>query len=240
MNTVCPNLVVSQEDLVVIPGACFHEGRIRAPYGCMASSNFVHHEQIEKEETHLDYALIVLPNNFTNVVNHWPWLQPRVDEYTMHIKTVLGIPGFPTDKPLATAWMGKATMQTAPLALGVLAYTISTCGGQSGSPVWLEMEKRPDKGEYGHLRVNNSDLPTLIVGIHANSVGFPESGSTGCHQQTEESFNRGPRVTCEMIDYIVNKTTEMALLRPSIDRGYFKKWCTRTPRLFGGSNGQRP
>jgi glutamyl endopeptidase len=107
----------------------------------------------------LDYGVIILPRPFrlprpTNSPYPYMILQPRGDRETA---TLLTIAGYPCDKPRGTMWGHSERIPLRDVTRTHLFYTIDTCPGHSGSPIWL---------------LGNNGI-RLLLGVHTN-------GPAGC------------------------------------------------------------
>lgn len=101
----------------------------------------------------LDYGSIILPSAFRKP-DRFMMLQPRSRFRT---GTLLTIAGYPCDKPIGTMWGHSERIPITGITQTHLFYTIDTCPGHSGSPIWL---------------LGNNGI-RLLLGIHT-------SGPAGC------------------------------------------------------------
>ena len=84
-------------------------------------------------DTNLDYGLIILPRAFTSPTQ-FMLLQSRS---VVNTQTLLTIAGYPCDKPRGTLWGHSERIPVGGVSPTHLRYTIDTCPGHSGSPIWL-------------------------------------------------------------------------------------------------------
>jgi len=161
----------------------------------------------------LDFGVIILPRAFRRPVQFMR-LQPRADANTA---TLLTIAGYPCDKPRGTMWGHSEKIRLADISATHLRYTIDTCPGHSGSPIWL---------------LGNNAI-RLLLGIHTNGpagcVNDPASGScraTGAAVPPVAGLNGGVRVTCEVMDHITAWCREFRVTEPAVDPLYRQR-CTK-------------
>jgi glutamyl endopeptidase len=161
----------------------------------------------------LDFGVIILPNAFRRPVQFMR-LQPRGDANTA---TLLTIAGYPCDKPKGTMWGHSERIQLTDVSATHLRYTIDTCPGHSGSPIWL---------------LGNNAI-RLLLGVHtkgpAGCSNDPASGKcrpTGAAVTPVTGKNGGVRITCEVIDHITAWCREFKVTPPTLDPTYRQR-CTR-------------
>jgi glutamyl endopeptidase len=152
----------------------------------------------------LDFGVIILPTAFRRPVQ-FMHLQPRSDANTA---TLLTIAGYPCDKPKGTMWGHSEKIALTDVSPTHLKYTIDTCPGHSGSPVWLL----------------GNNATRLLVGVHTNGpagcVNDPASGKcrpTGAAVTPVAGKNGGVRVTCEVIDHIAAWCREFRVAEPTVE-----------------------
>jgi glutamyl endopeptidase len=161
----------------------------------------------------LDFGVIVLPHPFTRP-NRFMMLQPRSD---LNTATLLTIGGYPCDKPRGTVWGHSERIPLIGLTKTHLHYTIDTCPGHSGSPIWL---------------LGNSGI-RLLLGVH--TTGAPGSCAnapagrclpTGAPVTPVAGTNCGVRVTCEVIRTIQHWCRGFHVQPPAVDEVTFRHACT--------------
>jgi glutamyl endopeptidase len=162
----------------------------------------------------LDFGVIILPEAFRRPVQFMR-LQPRGDVNTA---TLLTIAGYPCDKPRGTMWGHSEKIRLSDVSPTHLKYTIDTCPGHSGSPIWL---------------LGNNGI-RLLLGIHtkgpAGCANDPASGKcrpTGAPVTPATGLNSGVRVTCEVIDHITAWCREFGVTGPTIDTSVYRQRCTK-------------
>jgi len=97
-----------------------------------------------------------------------------------------------------------------------LRYTIDTCPGHSGSPIWL---------------LGNAGI-RLLLGVHtAGPAGCDNDPKgtrclpTGAPVTPVKGTNSGVRVTCAVIDNILKWCKEFKVSAPAIDRKVYQRVC---------------
>lgn len=170
-------------------------------------------------DENLDYGVIILPRPFSRP-NKFMMLQPRSDLKTA---TLLTIAGYPCDKPLGTMWGHSGRISLTDLTKTHLSYTIDTCPGHSGSPIWL---------------LGNNEI-RLLLGVHTTGMGGcvndPTSGQcrrTGVPVTPVSGKNCGVRITCDVINNIICWCREFGVRGPRIDQSVYRRQCSqpRCPR----------
>jgi V8-like Glu-specific endopeptidase len=161
----------------------------------------------------LDYGVIILPRPFSKP-NRFMMLQPRSDVRTA---TLLTIAGYPCDKPRGTMWGHSGKIPVTGVTATHLRYTIDTCPGHSGSPIWL---------------LGNDEI-RLLLGVHtAGPSGCnndPASGQcrpTGAAVTPVAGQNSGVRVTCAVINNILRWCREFKVRAPAVDQVVYRRACT--------------
>ena len=152
----------------------------------------------------LDFGVIILPKAFRRPVQFMR-LQPRSEANTAALLTIAG---YPCDKPKGTMWGHSERIELTDISPTHLKYTIDTCPGHSGSPIWL----------LGDNAIR------LLLGVHtrgpARCVNDPAIGQcrpTGAPVTPVAGKNGGVRVTCEVIDYITSWCREFRVAEPTIE-----------------------
>jgi glutamyl endopeptidase len=187
--------------IVVSPGADLSAARHRRPAD---PGSIVAPAARFRVHPTLDFAVIILPKAFRRPVQ-FMHLQPRSD---VSVATVLTIAGYPCDKPKGTMWGHSEKIEAADISPTHLKYTIDTCPGHSGSPIWL---------------LGNNAM-RILLGVHTNGpagcVNDPVSGKcrpTGAPVTPVAGKNSGVRVTCEVIDHITAWCRELRVAEPTIE-----------------------
>jgi glutamyl endopeptidase len=101
---------------------------------------------------------------------------------------LLHIAGYPGDKPRGTQWEHAESLRS--IQGNVIRYSVDTCPGHSGSPVWM----REGTG-------------TVVVGIHTGGPTRATDGAAwGCAPGVPVAprghTNRGVRITAELLQAV--------------------------------------
>jgi hypothetical protein len=175
----------------------------------------------------LDFGIIILPRAF-QLPSHrsgtrpspYPFLllQPRSDIRTATLPTIAG---YPCDKPLGTLWGHSNRIPITGVSSTHLRYTIDTCPGHSGSPIWL---------------LGNDGI-RLLLGVHTNGPARcdndPRVGVQCRRPRCGQNFavspvagqNSGVRVTCDVIRTIQNWCRQAGVAGPIVDNRVFRRRC---------------
>lgn len=179
------------EKITVIPG---RSGRDTMPYGYIISTQYYAPKRYVKavaarhpDRKNFDYGIIVLPRAFQGIKKFMklkPLPQAEFDKIK-HTKLIT-IAGYPGDRPVGSLWrhtekLKKSTPQR-------LFYTVDTCPGHSGSPVWfLEWKNRK----------------RFIIGVHTSGILDELGRSYGCSKGTVLAppglMNSGVRITPDVV-----------------------------------------
>lgn len=209
----CSGILIAPR-LVLTAGHCLFShrrggppGRIRitpgradretAPFGSLISNQFyVPREYINArsvtERKNFDYGFIVLPRKFRGIDHFFSLhaLSPEVLKKSPAHRLIT-IAGYPGDRPIGTMW--RHSEQIKKMTPRRLLYTVDTCPGHSGSPIW-QLNPRNKKG--------------YIIGIHTSGILDKQGRSYGCNKGAVLAppglLNSGVRVTAEVINNIHN------------------------------------
>lgn len=196
--------------IVVVPGADLSAPRDRRParpagIAAPASAFRVHPT--------LDFGVIILPKPFAQPTQ-FMHLRPQ---WTPGSEARLAVAGYPCDKPHGTMWGHSERIALADVSPTHLHYTIDTCPGHSGSPIWC---LGPHAARY-------------LVGVHtsgpARCNNDPRTGKccpTGAPVQPVPGKNRGVRITCEVVEQILAWCREFRVAGPIIGADA-KQFCAR-------------
>jgi V8-like Glu-specific endopeptidase len=160
--------------------------RDRFPYGTLlAAEGYVPRRFIEArsaaERQANDYGLLVLPRRFAGISRFLPVRVPT-DAELKQLKAAasLTVAGYPADRPVGSLWRHSERLSR--FTPERLLYTVDTCPGHSGSPVWATLAGRP-----------------AVVGIHTSGILDERGRSYGCAKGTVLAppgmLNSGVRVT---------------------------------------------
>jgi V8-like Glu-specific endopeptidase len=195
--------------IVVSPGADLSAARNQRPAD--PASITAPAAQFRAHPT-LDFGVIILPKAFRRPIQFMR-LQPRGDANTA---TLLTIAGYPCDKPNGTMWGHSEKIALTDVSPTALRYTIDTCPGHSGSPIWL---------------LGNNAI-RLLLGVHTNGPAGCANDPSGSCRPTGVAVapvggkNGGVRVTCEVIDHIKSWCREFRVAEPAID-SFYNQRCRR-------------
>jgi V8-like Glu-specific endopeptidase len=168
----------------------------------------------------LDYGVIILPRPFQRP-SRFMVLQVRSARRTA---TLLTIAGYPCDKPAGTMWGHSEPIRLVNITPTHLQYTIDTCPGHSGSPIWL---------------LGGNDV-RLLLGVHTNGpkspAGAPRCDNdplrvgpqclpTGAPVTPVAGLNGGVRVTCALINQIRAWCRAFNVRPPSVDGSTYRRFC---------------
>jgi V8-like Glu-specific endopeptidase len=132
-----------------------------------------------------DYGVIVLPRAFAGISRFMELraLSSAEIERLRHRRLVT-IAGYPADRPVGTLWRHSELL--ARVSPRRIFYTVDTCPGHSGSPVWMKDGERRS-----------------IVGVHTAGPVDESGRAYGCSQGTVLAppgmMNSGVRITPEVL-----------------------------------------
>ncbi len=135
-----------------------------------------------------DYGIILLPRAFDGITQFMDvraLSRPELDR-VRHVKLIT-IAGYPGDRPIGTLW--RHTERLKRVTPRRLFYTVDTCPGHSGSPIWYRSRAAGRR---------------VIIGVHTSGVVDEQGRSYGCVRGTVLAppgmLNSGIRVTGEVLD----------------------------------------
>jgi V8-like Glu-specific endopeptidase len=163
--------------------------RDRFPFGTMLAGagyvpkRFVQARSKAERQAH-DYGLLVLPKPFAGIDRFLPVrVLGDADLARLRAAGALTVSGYPADRPVGTQW--RHSEQLSRFTPVRLLYTMDTCPGHSGSPVWAALNGKP-----------------AVVGIHTSGILDERGRSYGCTKGTVLAppgmLNSGVRVTPEV------------------------------------------
>ncbi len=176
--------------IAVIPGRADRDTK---PYGTVVATefyvplNYLHFRPRRLDPRNYDYGVIRLPRPFPGVRRFMPLraLSPAAAERLRH-GGLITIAGYPGDRPLGTLW--RHTERLKRVTPTRLFYTVDTCPGHSGSPVWY-------RGRDTGTR--------FVIGVHTSGIIDEQGRPYGCQKGTilapPGSLNSGVRLTPEVL-----------------------------------------
>jgi glutamyl endopeptidase len=165
----------------VSPGRASAEAR---PYGWQwAKSWRAHPEYLRRPSAQTDVAVIELARPFHPSPGHLRLLAPGYAELErLRQIRLVHISGYPGDKPRGTQWRHAERLDRT--TARQLFYSVDTCPGHSGSPVWILPEP---------------NAPPSVVAVHTAGPRPHAEGPWGCRPGVPLApaglFNRGVRIT---------------------------------------------
>jgi V8-like Glu-specific endopeptidase len=134
----------------------------------------------------------VLQQPFAAITNFMP-MRVLSDEDLTRMKRakLFTIAGYPGDRPVGSMW--RHTERLRQITPTRLHYTMDTCPGHSGSPIWYRSQDNRNR---------------TVVGIHTSGIVDERGRAYGCSQGTIVAppglMNSGVRITQEVYDNITN------------------------------------
>jgi V8-like Glu-specific endopeptidase len=176
----------------VMPGRA---DRDRMPYGTgLAAAAYVPRRfvrpRLPAERRGHDYGVITLVKPFRRLMRYLP-ARALSDQHLaeMNATNRVTVAGYPADRPVGTLW--RHTERLRRITPRRLTYSVDTCGGHSGSPVWV----RQDEG-------------AVLIGIHTSGILDRYGRSHGCAKGTVLAppgrTNSGVRLTAEVLANVRN------------------------------------
>jgi V8-like Glu-specific endopeptidase len=171
--------------ILVSPG---RRSRRERPFGamfagaCYAPRRFLGPTSPAPVRRASDYGFIVLPRAFPRINRYMP-VGAASDAALARLcrGARVGIAGYPGDRPAGTMWFHRERLVG--FDTKGLRYTVDTCPGHSGAPVWAESAPRRN---------------IQVVGVHTSGIVDRLGRSRGCQPDTVPappgSFNSGVRV----------------------------------------------
>jgi V8-like Glu-specific endopeptidase len=174
----------------VVPGRA---DRDTMPFGTQISTRYwvpsaylTHPVRGSPARGDFDYGVVLLPRAFDGIARFMAVRAPSTPELERmrHAKLVT-IAGYPGDRPVGTLW--RHTERLKRVTPRRLYYTVDTCPGHSGSPIWY----RDRSGRR------------VVIGVHTSGVVDEQGRSYGCVRGTVLAppgmLNSGVRVTAEVL-----------------------------------------
>lgn len=144
----------------------------------------------------LDYGVIILPRPFGRP-GQFPLLQ---GSRGFNPRDFLNVAGFPGDKPGGTMWFHAEPVVPLGASATHLRYTMDTCPGHSGSPVWVKL----------------ASGQRIQVGVHTTGSGTGGQKGRCNPPQPVPGQNSGVRITCAVIRQINAWCDGLRVRRPGV------------------------
>lgn len=139
-----------------------------------------------------------MPQNFQGI-KHFLGLRALDEDELKNFPALrrITITGYPGDRPVGTMWRHSEKIKK--ITPRRLLYTVDTCPGHSGSPIW-QMDTKGKKG--------------YVIGVHTSGILDEKGRSYGCTKGAllapPGSLNSGVRITDEVIANILNPQRRLA------------------------------
>ncbi|OQW43895.1 MAG: peptidase [Proteobacteria bacterium SG_bin6] len=154
------------------------------PFGAQwAASWRVHPEYARRPRAEVDIGVIELARPFHPDPRHFALMAPNDAALRrLRQRRLVHISGYPGDKPLGTQWQHEERLDRVDAAR--LHYTVDTCPGHSGAPIWVTLDPR---------------RPPRVIGVHTAGPKPHAGGAWGCRAGVPLApaglFNSGVRLT---------------------------------------------
>jgi V8-like Glu-specific endopeptidase len=177
--------------IIVSPG---RRDRDTAPYGSIeASRAYAAREFVgarRRRPIHIrthDYGVVRIPRPFDRLDRFMRLAGPTDAELAaIRYRGLITIAGYPGDRPIGTQWRHSEIPRG--WTRRRLFYTVQTCPGHSGSPIWHRSTTR--------------EAPA-IIGIHTSGIVDEQGRSYGCQRGTVLAppgmMNSGVRIIPEVV-----------------------------------------
>jgi V8-like Glu-specific endopeptidase len=149
-----------------------------------------------------DYGVAILARPFPGLGRFLPARALPDDTWQdLRAKVKLTVAGYPGDRPLGTLWRHSEALRR--LGPRRLYYTVDTCPGHSGSPIWANLPGGP-----------------VLVGIHTSGIldeqGRPYGCSPGTVLAPPGMLNSGVRLTPSVLANVRDPERRMGTERPMV------------------------
>ncbi len=205
-SLIAPQVVLTAAHVLKDNGGLEAKVRVTpgADFGAASSANRSQGSPTQQEadrarlrvHASLDYGVIVLPRPFGRP-GQFPLLQ---GSRAFNPRDFLNVAGFPGDKPGGTMWFHAEPVVPLGATTTHLRYTMDTCPGHSGSPVWVKLTS-------GHR---------IQVGVHTTGTGTGGQKGRCNPPQPVPGQNSGVRVTCQVIRQIQSWCDAFRVRRPGV------------------------
>jgi V8-like Glu-specific endopeptidase len=135
-----------------------------------------------------DYGIVRLDRSVPRVRRFMTVRAPSTEDLErIRRAKLVTIAGYPGDRPVGTMW--RHTERLTAVTPHRLFYTVDTCPGHSGSPIWFRSRQANER---------------VIIGIHTSGVVDEMGRSFGCSSGTvlapSTMRNSGVRVTSALLE----------------------------------------
>lgn len=177
------------------------------PYGSIISSQYCVPQRYintsnpaNPDRRDFDYGIIILPQAFRGITRFMEVRSLSNPEFEkLKHSRLITIAGYPADRPIGTLWRHTERLKRA--IPRRLLYTVDTCPGHSGSPIWYKDGQR-----------------RYIIGIHTSGIldelGRPYGCTRGTVLAPPGLMNSGVRITPDVLADIRNPNRRVAGTRP--------------------------
>lgn len=158
-----------------------------SPFGWQWARSWRPHPSYLRRPSPLhDVAVIELDRPFSPSPGFFAlWSPARAELDRLRATRLVHVSGYPADKPAGTQWEHAERLDA--VTAQQLRYSVDTCPGHSGSPVWL------------HRRIGG---PPSVVAVHTAGPRPHAGGAWGCRPGVPLApaglFNSGVRLTAEL------------------------------------------
>lgn len=176
--------------LQVAPG---RSDRDTLPFGRVTAERwYVPHSYIRAKglkRRRYDFGVVILRPPFAKALRQFMSLAPLSDLQwrRQSANAPITVCGYPSDKPIGTQWHHSERLRK--LTASRLFYTLDTCPGHSGGPIWTNIEGK-----------------AALVGVHTTGVVDEQGRPYGCKRGTVMAprglLNSGVRLTPHVITCI--------------------------------------
>lgn len=161
--------------------------RHAAPFGSQwAASWRVHPRYAQRPSSLYDIAIIDLARPFRRDPGHFAIISPSAAQLIgMRGRRMVHVSGYPGDKPKGEQWEHSERLDR--VTAQQIFYSVDTCPGHSGAPVWLEP---------------TGAGPRQVIAVHTAGPRRHAAGAWGCAPGAPVApagaFNRGVRLHREL------------------------------------------
>jgi V8-like Glu-specific endopeptidase len=157
------------------------------PFGSQWATRWYAHQRfVQQADPMYDFGIIAVARPFPR--HPGPFTTATPDDHTLQVvraQRLLHVAGYPSDKPRGTMWEHSERLDRfGPLTL---YYSVDTCPGHSGSPVWVR---------------RSSGNQVDVIAVHVAGPRPHERGAWGCRPGVPVapagSVNRGVRLRSDL------------------------------------------